>query len=79
MTLYEYKMLTEDEQWDTVFSKDKFLDIVIECNSKYVLYPIDKFFVEVEWDIERDEIVAKGEFKCGYTLDRYSNITIEFF
>ena len=23
------------------------------------------FFVEVVWDIERDEIVGKGEFKCG--------------
>jgi hypothetical protein len=29
MTLYEYKMLSEDEQFDTVFSKGKFLDIVI--------------------------------------------------
>ena len=29
MTLYEYKMLPEDEQYDTVFSKGKFLDVVI--------------------------------------------------
>ncbi len=41
-------MLSEDDQWDTVFSIGKFLDIVIEGNSKYVLYAIDKFFVEVE-------------------------------
>ncbi|WP_299159370.1 hypothetical protein [uncultured Eudoraea sp.] len=41
MTLYEYKMLSEDEQYDTVFSKGKFLDIVIEGNTKYVLYAID--------------------------------------
>ena len=46
MTLYEYKMLSEDEQYDTVFSKGKFLDIVIEGNSKFVLYAIDKFIVE---------------------------------
>ena len=50
MTLYEYKMLSEDDQWDAVFSIGKFLDIFIEGNSKYVLYAIDKFFVEVELD-----------------------------
>ena len=50
MTLYEYKALSEDDQYDTVFSKGKFLDIVLEGNSKYVLYAIDKFFVEVEWE-----------------------------
>jgi len=29
MPLYEYKMLSEDEQYKTVFSKGRFLDIVI--------------------------------------------------
>jgi hypothetical protein len=33
MTLYEYKALTEDEQYDTVFSKGKFLDIHIDSNT----------------------------------------------
>ena len=70
-------MLSEDDQWDTVFSKGKFLDIVIEGDSKFVLYAIDQFFVEVEWNIQKDEIVGKGEFKCGDTLDRYSNVPKE--
>ena len=61
-------MLSEDDQWDAVFSIGKFLDIFIEGNSKYVLYAIDKFFVEVEWNIENDNIIGKGEFKCGDTL-----------
>lgn len=55
MTLYEYKMLLEDEQYDIVFSQGKFLDIVIEGTTKYVLYAIDKFFVEVIWDMEHGE------------------------
>jgi hypothetical protein len=41
-------MLSEDDQYDTVFSKGKFLDIVIEGTTKYVLYAIDMFFVFVE-------------------------------
>ena len=32
LTLYEYKMLSEDKQYDTVFAKGKFLDIVIGLN-----------------------------------------------
>ena len=77
MTFYEYKMLSEDDQWDAVFSIGKFLDIFIDGNSKYVLYAIDKFFVEVEWNIENDNIIGKGEFKCGETLDNYSNVPME--
>jgi len=30
MTLYEYKMLSEDELYDTVFAKGKVVDNVIE-------------------------------------------------
>ena len=77
MTLYEYKMLSEDDQWDAVFSIGKFLDIFIEGNSKYVLYAIDKFFVELEWNIENDNIIGKGVFKQGETLDKYSNVPME--
>ena len=70
-------MLSEDGQWATVYSIGKSLDIVIEGNSKYVLYAIDKFFVEVEWNIETEEIVDKRVFKLGDTLDGYSNVPKE--
>ena len=66
-----------NESTTTCIINGKFLDNVIEGNSKYVLYAIDKFFVEVEWNIETDEIVGKGEFKYGHTLDRYSNVPKE--
>jgi hypothetical protein len=68
MTLYEYKMLSEDEQYDTVFARGKFLDIVIEGSSKYVHYAIDKFFVEVICGNEKDEITGNGVFKEGDSL-----------
>jgi hypothetical protein len=47
-------MLSEDEQWDALFFISEFLNIVVEGNSKYVLYAIDKLFVEVIWDIKQD-------------------------
>ena len=77
MTLYEYKILSEDEQNDTVFSKGKFLDIVIDGNTKYVLYALDMFFVEVIWDNDKDEIIGKGVFKEGNCINKYSNIPKE--
>ncbi len=77
MTLYEYKMLSEYDQFDTLFSKGRFLDMVIEGNSKYVLCVMDKFFIEVEWNIENDNIIGKEEFKYGDTLDKYSNVPKE--
>jgi len=54
-----------------------FGDIYIEGNTKYVLYAIDKFFVEVIWDIEKDEIIGKGQFKEGESLNKYSNVPKE--
>jgi len=77
MTLYEYKTLSKDDQYDTVFAKGKFLDIVLEGNSKFVLYAIDKFFVEVEWNIEKDGIIGKGVFKERDSLNKYSNVPKE--
>ena len=53
-------MLSEDEQYDTVFAKDKFLDIVIEGNSKFVLYARDKFFVEVIWILKRMRLLQRN-------------------
>ena len=47
-------MLCEDEQYDVVFAKGKFLDIHLDGNIKFVLYALDIFFVEVLWDIEQD-------------------------
>ena len=46
-------------------------------DASFSLYALDKFFVEVEWNDETDEIVGKGEFKCGGSLDRYSNVPKE--
>ena len=70
-------MLSEDEQYDTVFAKGKFLDIYIDGNTKYVLYAIDMFFVEVIWNNELDEIIGKGVFKEVDSLDKYSNVPKE--
>jgi len=49
----------------------------LDENTKYPLYTIDKFFVEVIVDNEKDGIIGKGQFKEGKSLDRYSNVPRE--
>jgi hypothetical protein len=53
------------------------LDIHIDGTTKYVLYTIDMFFVEVIWDNEKVEIIGIGQFKEGDSLDKYSNVSKE--
>jgi hypothetical protein len=50
---------------------------VIDGNTKYVLYAINMFFVEVIWDNKKDEIIGNGVFKEGDSLDKYSNVPKE--
>ncbi|UCD62379.1 MAG: hypothetical protein JSV59_02800 [Flavobacteriaceae bacterium] len=58
-------------------AKGKFLNIHFNGNNKYVLYAVDMFFVEVIWDIAEDEVIGLGQFKEGYSLDKYSNVPKE--
>ena len=51
------------------------MDIHINGNTKYVLYAIDMFFVEVIWDEEKDEIIGIGQFVEGDSPDKYSNVS----
>ena len=77
MGLYEYTILSEEKQWKILYEKGEFITNLKMIDASFSLYAIDKFFVEVEWNDETDEIVGKGEFKCGDNLDRYSNVPRE--
>jgi hypothetical protein len=49
MTLYQFKMLNEPQQYDEVLNNSGvYLDNNINGNHRYNIYAIDKFFVEVE-------------------------------
>lgn len=46
---------------------------------RFALYAINKFFVEVDYDILNTCIVNKVCFKSGEKLDRYSNFLDDLF
>ncbi len=73
-TLYQFKLLKDQEQYDLVFNKGQFLTFLLKSNSRFALYALNKFFVEIEYDVKSNEIVNKVRFISGDKLDLYSNM-----
>jgi hypothetical protein len=75
MTLYEFILLAEHQQYDEVLNgSGVYLDNHINGNQRFNLYAIDKFFVEVEYNNTKNKIVGLRPFKTGSILNKYSNI-----
>ena len=74
LSLYDFKLLTDHEQYDVVFSEGTFIDALIEENTRYVLYAVYLFFIEIEYDVARNKIVGKTSFVTGEKLNRYSRL-----
>jgi len=72
MTLYEFNLLDDIEQYNTVWNKGVFLDTTFENGLRINIYAIDMFFVEVCYDSKLNKIVDKRSFKEGHRLDKYS-------
>ena len=70
MGLYEYKMLSDDKQWDELWSNGSHLENRVYKEVMFSLYSLHMFFVEVK--VLNDKIISKTEFKGGDLLDKYS-------
>ncbi len=75
MGIYEFNILTDHDKYDTVFSKGQFVDAVTEGKTKYALYSISKFWVEVVYNTPKNEIQGICSFVSGEKLNRYSNLS----
>lgn len=76
MTLYEFNSLSEHNKYDITFKEGAFLNYRLEDNLRYALYAVDMFFVEVEYNNNKNKIQNVRSFKCGDLLDKYSNLKI---
>lgn len=74
ITLNEFLALPDREQYDIVLQIGEFLDSCFQGNKKYVLYAVDLFFVEVEYDNRINKITRNRAFVAGELLDKYSNL-----
>jgi len=75
MTLYEFKMLEEQQKYDEVLNiSGIYLDSHLNGNQRFNLYGIDRFFIEIEYNNIENKIVGLRAFKTGKLLNRYSNL-----
>ena len=49
MGIYEFNVLSEQNQYDIVFTKGTFVDSIKNGNIKFVLYSVHMFWIEVHY------------------------------
>ncbi|WBL24262.1 hypothetical protein [Zunongwangia sp. HGR-M22] len=76
LTLYQYKLLSDHEQYDLLFTQGDFLDMVIEGNSRFAVYALFKFFVEVEYNNKENKIISLKSFVTGEIMDKYTRLKL---
>ena len=74
MTLCQFKMLSKDDQYRTVFTKGQFVEAVTEGETQYVLYAVSMFWVAVTSNAASNKILKCAPFVHGNSLDNYNNI-----
>ena len=74
MGIYDFNILTEHYKYDTVFTKGQFVDTVTKGKTKYALYAVSMFWVEVTYDAKDNKITGIKSFVGGESLDKYSNV-----
>ncbi|CAH8296086.1 hypothetical protein EV196_11339 [Mariniflexile fucanivorans] len=73
MTLNEFNGLSHDEKLYTVVDKGVFLDNYVTVDIRMNLYSVDRFYVELVYDSELNQVVEVRSFKQGVFLDKYTS------
>lgn len=74
ISLYEFLALPDQEQFAIIFNKGNYIDFRLEEKKRFVLYAVELFFVEVEYDNEANKVINKRAFVSGEILDKYSGL-----
>lgn len=78
MGIYEFNALSEQNQYDIVFTKGTFIDYINNGNVKYVLYSVHMFWVEILYENSINKITGLNSFLSGGILNKYSNVPNHF-
>jgi hypothetical protein len=78
MTLYEFKLLNDNDQAQTVWDSGVLLGFRQEGSFHMALYRIDNFYVEIQYHTERNEIDDIKSFVSDGPLQPYlAQISLE--
>lgn len=73
MTLSEFRLLSDEKQYEITFMQGDFIDYYLQGNLRYSLYAVNRLFVEIEYDRKKNKIMNLVSFIEGEKLDRYAN------
>ena len=65
---------SNDEQWNELWENGEHLTSIKYIDSKFALYALHKFFVELELNPATDKIIGKVHFKTGKLLDKRNTL-----
>jgi hypothetical protein len=73
MKLYEFISKQEQLQYQIVWETGTHIETLHKDGTMYLLYAINDFFVEIQYNQRTNVIIGKNEFKNGEHLDKYLN------
>lgn len=63
LSFYDFTLLPDEQQYELIFTEGEFINFREIGGSKFVLYNIYGFFVELQYNIANNNIVNKVAFK----------------
>lgn len=69
--IYEFILKDEQLQYQIIWEIGKHVETLYQDGVMYLLYAINDFFVEVQYNQRNNQIIGKNQFKQGEELDKY--------
>ncbi len=63
ISFFDFTLLVDEQQFELVFTEGEFIDFPDVGSSKFVLYRLYGFFVELEYDVLQNHIINKIVFQ----------------
>ncbi|WP_417861402.1 hypothetical protein [Winogradskyella sediminis] len=67
--------LQQHEQFDLVFTQGDFINYYLKGETRYAIYSLFTFFVEIEYNVRKNKILDIIAFEDGRLIDRYWVLT----
>jgi hypothetical protein len=71
MTLYQYKIRDEPQQYNVLWSKGVFIDHKVSTTYNFLLYQVESFYVELKYNREENKIQGIRSFLSIGQLEPY--------
>lgn len=63
ISFFDFTNLSEEQQFELIFTEGEFIDFQDVGSSKFVLYRLYGFFVEIQYDVLQNHIINKIVFQ----------------